>query len=441
MTNYKNLRTTCKKCNESSVQMNYCLKHYNEIVLIRFEKFMQFLLIKKNLSQSTIFLYVSDLVRFPENLFSYNDIETFNSKLLNFINSSDINYLKLSTIGRTRSALKIYLFYLGKENLMIVVDRIFIKQKQKNYDSLVNNKNTIIEYKYWNSEKILKDFVNACSYHIVHKNDILNKDDKIKILKFKNTLMLKHGYNKNFNISDIPNSKIKANIRNSYNRFIKNITNTKPQCISLDSKSSKVVVENSKANVLRNKIFILTLFMGGLRASESVWSRVCDVHSNHIKVLGKGFKYRKCILTPQMISMLQGYIKQTKKKDNDRLFVFDGVFNEDRNKTYKINIPKSIQMKSDYRKGIHLSMTDFYYIKRQAFLANRELEMIGKIAGVHLFPHSLRHSLATHLINKGLGLEVVQDILGHTDPKTTLRYAKIKDKTKEKGYLEVMEKI
>lgn len=45
-----------------------------------------------------------------------------------------------------------------------------------------------------------------------------------------------------------------------------------------------------------------------------------------------------------------------------------------------------------------------------------------------LSPHSLRHALATNLLDEGVGLDVVQDILGHASPVTTRRYDRARGK-------------
>ena len=56
---------------------------------------------------------------------------------------------------------------------------------------------------------------------------------------------------------------------------------------------------------------------------------------------------------------------------------------------------------------------------------NRMLERIGKRTGLHAYPHKLRHSCGFYLADKGNDFRVIQDYLGHRDPKHTMRYTRI----------------
>lgn len=58
----------------------------------------------------------------------------------------------------------------------------------------------------------------------------------------------------------------------------------------------------------------------------------------------------------------------------------------------------------------------------------KRVAAVGDAAGVHLTPHMLRHSCATRLIERGVGIRTVQEILGHADLKTTMRYLRIRPK-------------
>ena len=53
---------------------------------------------------------------------------------------------------------------------------------------------------------------------------------------------------------------------------------------------------------------------------------------------------------------------------------------------------------------------------------------------VNVYPHLIRHTMATHLLNAGMSLTVLQEILGHDSPETTLVYASIDNRTIEHEY-------
>ncbi len=71
----------------------------------------------------------------------------------------------------------------------------------------------------------------------------------------------------------------------------------------------------------------------------------------------------------------------------------------------------------------------------------KRMEYYAKKKGLEISCHCLRHTMATQLLNADTDLVIIQDLLGHTQIKTTQRYSKISNRKVEKDYFKAMEKI
>lgn len=150
-------------------------------------------------------------------------------------------------------------------------------------------------------------------------------------------------------------------------------------------------------NNLKHKCILELLYSGGLRLSELLNIQITDVDSNdmiiHIR-MAKGKKDRNIMLSEVLLSDLRVYFKQYKPKT----FLFEG------------------QKKEQY------SAKSVQNIVHQA----------AKRAGIkkHVTPNTLRHSFATHLLEKGTDIRFIQELLGHQSVKTTEMYTHIADISK-----------
>ena len=150
---------------------------------------------------------------------------------------------------------------------------------------------------------------------------------------------------------------------------------------------------------LRDRAMLETLYASGLRVSELVNLRMHEVSFNEgvLRALGKGSKERLVPLGEQAIDWLGRYLNEARReilngRQSDALFV-------------------------TARGGPMTRQAFWQLIKRYALRAG--------IAPEKLSPHVLRHAFATHLLNHGADLRVVQLLLGHADISTTQIYTHV----------------
>jgi len=149
----------------------------------------------------------------------------------------------------------------------------------------------------------------------------------------------------------------------------------------------------------RDRTMLEVLYASGLRVSELVGLRLTDVNLRQgvVRVMGKGSKERLVPLGEEAISWVQRYLLEARPELLKKNLVEDAVFPSSHGK------PMTRQ-------------TFWYRIKAHATTA----EIKRKIS-----PHTLRHAFATHLINHGADLRVVQLLLGHSDLSTTQIYTHV----------------
>ena len=162
----------------------------------------------------------------------------------------------------------------------------------------------------------------------------------------------------------------------------------------------------------RNRLIIEMLYSTGMRVSELcglplkavlVSKKEAVDDYKFITIRGKGQKERIVPLRKNVVLELQEYIKLTAKKGQKYLFDND-----------KNGAPITRRMVG-------------MILKQAAILAGLNPEKVS--------PHKIRHSFATHLLQKGLDIREIQELLGHSSIDTTAIYAKI-DTKKAKEVLE-----
>ena len=155
------------------------------------------------------------------------------------------------------------------------------------------------------------------------------------------------------------------------------------------------VIDLSTAEGTRNYAIIETLYSCGLRISELTNLRFSDLYPDEgfIRVEGKGSKQRLIPISETALTKIGNWLAfrskiPIKKGQEDMLFV------------------------SSRGKAIS-RITVFYYLKQYAEMAG-----LNKV----ISPHVLRHSFATHLLERGANIRVIQEMLGHEKITTTEIY-------------------
>jgi integrase/recombinase XerD len=174
---------------------------------------------------------------------------------------------------------------------------------------------------------------------------------------------------------------------------------------------------------VRNRAIIELLYSCGLRVSELVNLRRQDLFfkEQFIRVIGKGDKQRLVPIGEPAIEAINNYIpyRWTIVQNSEAANMHGG---KHRAKSTKSTLSDKKQMKNDEilflnRRGGKLTREMiFIMIRKQAV----EAGITKKIS-----PHTFRHSFATHLVENGADLRVVQDMLGHSSILTTEIYTHI----------------
>jgi integrase/recombinase XerD len=210
-------------------------------------------------------------------------------------------------------------------------------------------------------------------------------------------------------------SRMIASIR-GFHRFLvlENATSINPaQYISTGSKSlrlpktlsvEKVIeviesISSTDANASRNKLIFEFLYGTGARISELVNTDLddIDIESNIVKIrFGKGSKQRIIPLGKQLKIAINNYLT--------------------RERNALVSSKKSCNSLLLNLRGARLSRQSIWEVINKIALQNNLAE---------LTPHTLRHAFATHLLEGGADVRVVQELLGHSSVNTTQIYTHI----------------
>ena len=261
---------------------------------------------------------------------------------------------------------------------------------------------------------------NTVSAYLSDINKVSGKEEYFDIEIFLPSTYLKSSKNKNYSGST------KKRIQSSINQFLKYlidenyIANIEMNNISIMTKKKLPnVLSPNEIDILidfydhdlfissRNKTIIDFMYSTGCRVSEliNVEESDIDIEEAFVRLEGKGSKQRIVPLGSKVVINLENYLplrNKDRKNKNNKLFISKSYKNLDRTAVFRI------------------------------------IKSTGVKAGINkeLYPHILRHSAATHMLEGGCDLRTVQEFLGHSSVSTTQIYTKVTKAFLEEAFIE-----
>tara|TARA_B100001758_G_scaffold73017_1_gene61598 strand:- start:41 stop:919 length:879 start_codon:yes stop_codon:yes gene_type:complete len=261
---------------------------------------------------------------------------------------------------------------------------------------------------------------NTVSAYISDINKVSGQEEYFDIENFLPDTYLMSSNNKNYSGST------KKRIQSSINQFLKYLIDEN-YIANIEINNVPIMSEKKLPHVLspneidklidfynhdlfissRNKTIIDFMYSTGCRVSEliNVEESDIDIEEAFVRLEGKGSKQRIVPLGSKVLINLESYLplrNKDRKSKNNKLFISKSYKNLDRTAVFRI------------------------------------IKSTGVKAGIHkeLYPHILRHSAATHMLEGGCDLRTVQEFLGHSSVSTTQIYTKVTKAFLEEAFIE-----
>lgn len=246
-------------------------------------------------------------------------------------------------------------------------------------------------------EKFLHEVLKIEDVADIEREDVIKFIDSLKRKKLsKKTISRKITAIKDFHKYLVSEDIIKNNPTEKIN--MPKAEKSLPEVLSIDEIDKMIeCIDTSTPLGLRNRAMFETLYAGGLRISELLDIKLQDIHlkDKYLIVIGKGNKERKVPLGEMAVISLRKYLEK--------------------GRGYLLVKPTNLLF-FNYKGDAMSRQAYFKYIKKLAVDAG-----ITKT----ISPHTIRHSFATHLLEGGVDLRIVQELLGHEDISTTQIYTHI----------------
>lgn len=179
-----------------------------------------------------------------------------------------------------------------------------------------------------------------------------------------------------------------------------------PKALSLEEIIKLLELQTDSRHYLRDRAMLELMYACGLRVSEIISLRIEDIRfdGGFIRVRGKGSKERIVPVSERALYFVKKYLEEE----------------------------RPLLLKRGSAREIFLTNRGKAMTRQRFWQA---LKFYGRIAGVDITPHVLRHSFATHMLEGGADLRSLQKMLGHSDISTTQIYTKVTSDRLKKTYL------
>lgn len=179
-----------------------------------------------------------------------------------------------------------------------------------------------------------------------------------------------------------------------------------PTYLTLEEISKLLDVEIKSPYDARNKAILELLYSSGIRISELCNMQTSNYNSYEciIRLIGKGSKERIIPLGDYAISVLEDYINNYRPKINKKNI--NSIFINNRGDAISRQFIFKVIKKECLKKGIRKNVS----------------------------PHTLRHTFATHLLQNGADLRIIQELLGHENISTTQIYTHVSNQELKNDY-------
>lgn len=163
----------------------------------------------------------------------------------------------------------------------------------------------------------------------------------------------------------------------------------------------EVTKEDTTPKGIRNSTMIYLMYASGMRVSELVNLTIDTIHfdTGFITFMGKGGKERSVPLPQTVLDLLRFFL----------------------DKVHNLCIPRGVMPKKNYVFASYQNGKEKPLTRQNIWIILKRLIIQARIKK-NVSPHSLRHSLATHLLKNGVDLRVLQVLLGHQSLKTVEVY-------------------